>query len=154
MKVVDLGCPAGHRFEGWFQSEDDLQQQRADKLLSCPMCGDREVDKLPSAPRLNLGGSPTAPQGPKGGSGARQDVLAAMPSDLQAAWLQMVRQVMAKTEDVGDRFVQEARRMHYGEIEERGIRGQATREETRELLEEGIAVAPLPIPESLKKPLQ
>lgn len=68
--------------------------------------------------------------------------------------MKVVREVMARTEDVGERFAEEARRMHYGEIAERGIRGQATLAETRELLEEGIDVAPLPIPENLKRPLQ
>jgi hypothetical protein len=73
---------------------------------------------------------------------------------LQAAWLKMVRQVMANTEDVGERFAEEARRIHYGEGEDRGIRGQATREETQELLDEGISVLPLPVPKALKEPLQ
>jgi hypothetical protein len=68
--------------------------------------------------------------------------------------LQMVRQVMAHTEDVGPRFAEEARKMHYGEKQERSIRGQATREETEALIEEGIDVVPLPLPEHLKGPLQ
>ena len=71
----------------------------------------------------------------------------------QAAWLAMVRRVMAQTEDVGDRFASEARRMHYGETEERGIRGQATPQETAELLDEGIAVLPLALPQAAKEPL-
>ncbi len=73
---------------------------------------------------------------------------------VQAAVLNMVRQVMAHTEDVGTQFAEEARKMHYGESEERNIRGQATREETEALLEEGIEVMSLPVPESLKGPLQ
>jgi hypothetical protein len=73
---------------------------------------------------------------------------------LQAAWLQMARQIVNQTEDVGSRFAEEARKIHYGESEERGIRGQASREETEALLEEGIAVMPLPLPEGLKGPLQ
>ena len=75
-------------------------------------------------------------------------------AELQKAWLQVVRQVMANTEDVGERFADEARRIHYGETEERGIRGQASPEETRALLEEGIGVMPLPIPKALKGPVQ
>jgi hypothetical protein len=75
-------------------------------------------------------------------------------ASMQAAWLKMVRHVMANTDDVGERFAEEARRMHYGEAEERGIRGQASREETESLIEEGIGVLPLPIPKSLKEPLQ
>ncbi len=73
---------------------------------------------------------------------------------LQAAWMKAVAQVMAQTEDVGERFAEEARRIHYGEADERGIRGQATREETQALLEEGVAVLPLPVPPALKGPLQ
>jgi hypothetical protein len=75
-------------------------------------------------------------------------------AQLQAAWMQMVKHVVANTEDVGGAFSEEARKMHYGETEQRNIRGQATPEETQELLEEGIQVMPLPLPESLKGPLQ
>jgi hypothetical protein len=73
---------------------------------------------------------------------------------VQAAWMKMVRHVMANTEDVGNRFPEEARRMHYGETEERGIRGQASAQETQALIEEGIGVLPLPIPKVLKETLQ
>jgi hypothetical protein len=73
---------------------------------------------------------------------------------MQAKWLQMVRHVMANTEDVGERFPEEARRIHYGEAEERNIRGQASPEETEALLEEGIGVLPLAIPKALKGPIQ
>ena len=76
------------------------------------------------------------------------------PQALQAAWLHMVRRVMANTEDVGQRFAEEARRMHYGESEARGIRGQATAEQTEALLDEGIAVMPLPVPDGFKDTLQ
>ena len=75
-------------------------------------------------------------------------------TELQAAWLKMVRHVMANTVDVGTQFAEEARKIHYGETEQKQIRGQVSAEETRELLEEGIPVMPLPIPEALKGPLQ
>jgi hypothetical protein len=75
-------------------------------------------------------------------------------ASLQAEWMKMVRHVMANTEDVGERFAEEARRIHYGETEDRSIRGQASREETEALVEEGIAVLPLPIPKALKETLQ
>jgi hypothetical protein len=144
MKVLDLQCSAHHQFEGWFASEDDFQGQLGRGLVECPMCGDQAIAKKPSAPRLNLGAA--AP--------ARQEVMTAPDAKLQAAWLKMVRHVMANTEDVGERFAEEARRIHYGESEERGIRGQATPEQTQALLEEGVEVLPLPIPKSLKEPLQ
>lgn len=150
MKVLNLQCRHAHGFEGWFASEDDFQAQLARGLVECPVCGDAEVAKLPSAPRLNLGASePAAP------AAAKQEVMNAAPNaQLQAAWMQLVRQVMANTEDVGERFAEEARKIHYGESEDRGIRGQASREETQELLEEGISVLPLPIPKGMKGPLQ
>ena len=75
-------------------------------------------------------------------------------SEMQLAWLKMVQHVMANTEDVGKQFAEEARKIHYGESQERAIRGQASADETEALLEEGIAVLPLPIPASLKGPLQ
>lgn len=146
MKVLDLQCAHGHGFEGWFGSEDDFQLQLARGLVECPVCGDTAVAKKLSAPRLNLGASAPA-ESPK-----RE--VAAVDPQLQAAWMKMVRHVLANTEDVGDRFAEEARRIHYGETAERNIRGQASREETESLLEEGIAVMPLPIPKALKEPLQ
>ncbi|TFZ08828.1 DUF1178 family protein [Ramlibacter humi] len=147
MKVLNLQCSHQHVFEGWFGSEDEFQGQLQRGLVECPMCGDTGVAKLPSAPRLNLGAQPASPQ-------AKQEVAAMPNADMQAAWLKMVRHVMANTEDVGQRFAEEARRIHYGETEERGIRGQASREETEALLEEGIGVLPLPVPKALKGPVQ
>jgi hypothetical protein len=144
MKVLDLQCTAHHQFEGWFASEDDFQGQLGRGQVACPLCGDTAIAKKPSAPRLNLGAP--AP--------AKQEVMTAPDANLQAAWLKMVRHVLAHTEDVGERFAEEARKIHYGEREQRGIRGQATREETQALLEEGVEVLPLPIPDALKGPLQ
>ena len=147
MKVLNLQCGHAHGFEGWFASEDDFQDQLGRGLVECPLCGDAHVSKLPSAPRLNLGAAEPKPA-------PRQEVMAAPNPQLQAAWMQLVRQVMANTEDVGERFAEEARKIHYGESEERAIRGQASREETEALLEEGVPVLPLPIPKGLKGPLQ
>jgi hypothetical protein len=83
-----------------------------------------------------------------------QEVANLEPAQLQAALLKMVRHVVANTEDVGNSFPEEARKMHYGEAEQRNIRGHATPEETEELIDEGIAVMPLPLPDALKEPLQ
>jgi hypothetical protein len=83
-----------------------------------------------------------------------QEVANLEPAQLQAALLKMVRHVVANTEDVGDSFPEEARKMHYGETEARNIRGHATVEETEELIDEGITVMPLPLPDALKEPLQ
>ena len=150
MKVLNLQCAHRHAFEGWFGSEDDFQSQLGRGLVECPMCGDTAVSKLPSAPRLNLGANPEPKQPPR----QKSDVATMPDVELQKALLKMVRHVMANTEDVGENFAQEARRIHHGESAERGIRGQASPEETRELLEEGIGVLPLPIPKALKGPLQ
>lgn len=148
MKVLNLQCGHQHGFEGWFASEDDFQSQLGRQLVACPVCGDTAVAKLPTAPRLNLGAPAAEPAGP-----AQGDAGAAGPAR-QAAWLKMLRHVMANTEDVGEKFAEEARRIHYGEAEERNIRGQASREDTEALLEEGIAVLPLAVPAGLKGPLQ
>lgn len=144
MKVLDLRCQHGHRFEGWFASEDDFLDQNGRGLVECPLCGDRIVQRLPSAPRLNLSGATEPAAAP-----------ASPPQpDLQALWLKAVHHVLATTEDVGERFPDEARRIHYGEVESRGIRGRATPEQTQALRDEGIEVTPLPIPKALKEPLQ
>src|SRR5690349_20446854 len=101
---------------------------------------------MPSAPRLNLGAAEPQPKSPE----PKRDVMATTDAGLQAEWMRLVRHVMANAEDVGERFAEEARRIHYGESEERSIRGQASQEETQELLEEGIGVLPLPVPKGLK----
>ena len=180
MKVLDLRCTHQHSFEGWFASEDDFQSQLARGLVACPICTDQGITKMLSAPRLNLSGArdesasnraPAAADAhaaPQNTSTPNRSVSEAVPAaqnlpsevanmsaaQLQAAWMQMVKHVVANTEDVGGAFSEEARKMHYGETEQRNIRGQATPEETQELLEEGIQVMPLPLPESLKGPLQ
>ncbi|PWW48733.1 DUF1178 family protein [Melaminivora alkalimesophila] len=165
MKVLDLHCPQDHRFEGWFASEAEFQQQLEGGLLQCPLCFSAEIRKGLSAPRLNLrsarrdaGGArhpdaavATASEAPAAAEARDQALL---PGALQAAWLQLARHIVAHTEDVGDRFAHEARRIHHGQAQERGIRGRATPEEAAELLEEGIAVAPLWLPDAAKETLQ
>ena len=143
MKVIDLRCQSGHRFEGWFGSDDDFLEQNGRQLIACPLCADTVIVRLPSAPRLNL-------------SGAREAEPAAPPAqpDPQAQWLKAVRHVLAHTEDVGERFADEARRIHYGETAERGIRGQASREDAEALREEGIEVMAVPMPAALKGNVQ
>lgn len=155
MKVLNLRCANGHGFEGWFASEDDFLDQNGRGLIECPLCTDRVISRMPSAPRLNLSGareappSPTPAQAPaKPGPGA-----GALP-DLQALWVEAVRHALAHTEDVGERFAEEARRMHYGEIDSRGIRGVTSPDEREALREEGIEVVSLPIPPALKGPVQ
>ncbi len=150
MKVLDLQCAQSHGFEGWFGSEDDYTGQRARGLVACPMCGDTGITKKLSAPRLNLGHA----QAPA--EQVRHDVVAADDPHmaLQAAWLGMARRILAHTDDVGERFAEEARRIHYGELPHRGIRGKASQAETEALADEGIEVMQLALPEALKGPVQ
>lgn len=140
MKVLDLQCPHGHRFEGWFASTDDFEAQLSRKLVECPVCGATEVSRMPYAPRLNL-------------SGATQ-TRPAESHALQAQVMRALREVLEKTENVGERFAEEARRIHYNEAPARSIRGVTTPEDAQALVEEGIDVMPLPIPAALKEPLQ
>jgi hypothetical protein len=179
MKVLDLQCALGHSFEGWFGSQADYDSQRERGLVTCPVCNDSEITKMLSAPRLNLGHgtAPVVPQGQGGGQEAgaasaakvpetrSEEVASAVPApqsemaqpslqQIQAAMMNMVRHVMANTEDVGTQFAEEARKIHYGESHERNIRGQATRAETEALIDEGIDVMALPVPDNLKGPLQ
>lgn len=151
MKVLNLQCDSHHAFEGWFASEEDFASQLARGLLACPLCGSQAVAKLPSAPRLNLGAArPDEVSVPK----TQAVVSGGAEQALQAAWLQVAQRIVAQTEDVGERFAEEARKIHYGETEERGIRGKASREEAEALLDEGIDVMPLPLPDALKGPVQ
>lgn len=156
MKVLNLRCANGHGFEGWFASEDDFLQQNGSGRIECPICADRIVTRLPAAPRLNLLGgrepAPAAAQAPAAQSSS--GAAPAQAADLQAAWLQAVRKLLASTEDVGDRFAERARRMHYGEEPTRGIRGQVTPEDRAALLDEGIETLAIPVPSALKGPVQ
>lgn len=140
MKVYNLSCEQDHRFEGWFASEDDYAAQLAHERIECPVCESRAVRKLPSAPRLNLSSAP-APH---------SDSLA----NAQSQAMQALRQIVARTEDVGERFAEEARRIHYNEVPERPIRGMASVSQCEALVEEGVNVMMLPLPAALKQPLQ
>ena len=162
MKVLDLQCSHGHVFEGWFASHEDYESQRERGLLTCPVCEDAQVSKMLCAPRLNLGhasaaepaGPATDPSTQPAPEAVAQTLAQMSPQQMQATMLKMVRHVLANTQDVGPQFAEEARKMHHGEAEQRNIRGQATREETEALLEEGIDILPLPLPAGLKDTLQ
>lgn len=140
MKVYNLSCERDHRFEGWFSSEEDFSSQLEHQHIECPVCESHGIRKMPSAPRLNLSGA----QAPK------DDAY----TELQAKLIEAARQLIANTEDVGDRFVEEARRIHYNEVPHRGIRGNASADECAELADEGIDVIQLAVPAALKHSLQ
>ena len=178
MKVLDLQCGQQHVFEGWFGSEVDFQDQLGRGLVQCPLCCDATISKRLSAPRLNLGsareksadgereqsrepsGNPAHEASREGSreeaAPARQDLVTGPQADpaLAAAWMAIAKRIIANTDDVGDKFAEEARKIHYGETKERSIRGKASADETQALLEEGIAVLPLLMPEALKGRLQ
>jgi hypothetical protein len=203
MKVLNLRCGREHSFEGWFGSDADYESQLERKLIECPMCGDAQIVRMPTAPRLNVSnlrdshsGRPTqreprdeqadrrqdersvdpSPAGrhpgsaPTQGASASSNAMTVRPSrdvvdprspehaqalaQAQADVMQALREVVEKTEDVGDQFPEEARRMHYGEAEQRSIRGVASMDDAAALREEGIDVLALPLPPSLKGRLQ
>jgi hypothetical protein len=155
MKVLNLQCSHQHDFEGWFASEDDFHQQLERGLLSCPLCGDAQVRKMLSAPRLNLGRTRDEPVARAGSDDGLVELGRTAPgSELQARLLRAMRELMSKTEDVGERFADEARAMHHGDMEQRNIRGRTTPEVAMELIEEGVEVMPLPALPALKETLQ
>ena len=153
MKVMDLRCGLGHGFEGWFASEADYGSQRERGLLDCPVCGNADVKRLPSAPRLNLSGA-RAPEAsaPQGAPAAAAET--ALPAHAAARLVEAVAELLKNTQDVGPRFAEEARRIHYGESEAKAIRGQTTPQERAALADEGIEVFTLPLGLPPKTPLQ
>lgn len=150
MKVLDLQCSLGHTFEAWFGSEADFIDQRRRSLVQCPLCGDASIVKKLSAPRLALSGSREIRREP---SDATSD---ASSSDfaLTKAWFTLVQKLAAETTDVGCDFVEQARKMHYGEAKLRSIRGTASLDETHALADEGIEVLTFPMPATNKQLLQ
>lgn len=154
MKVFDLRCGQGHVFEGWFGSEADYRDQQQRGLLQCPLCGDGEIAKGLSAPRLNLGAAAAQSAETTAPVATLPDSAPEKLRALQAAWLQLSRQLAQGSEDVGTRFAEQALAMHRGEQEEKPIRGQATPAQARELLEEGVPVLPLALPKASGETLQ
>jgi hypothetical protein len=127
MILYELRCTSDHRFEGWFRNSDAFETQQLAHEIACPVCGDKQVDRALMAPAV----------GRKGNS---------LPDRAQAiTLLRTLRKLVEDShENVGDRFAEEARKIHYGETEQRGIYGEATDEEAEELADEGIEVGKLP----------
>lgn len=140
MIVLNLSCDKLHRFEGWFASGDDFAVQHTRGMVTCPVCGSHSITKLPSSPRVKRS---------RGQSGAPDDKTAGQQvssADRGEVLMMLVDHLIASSEDVGERFVEEARRIHYDEAPSRSIRGVASAEETQSLLDEGIIVISLPVP--------
>ncbi len=149
MIVFNLSCPQHHYFDGWFRAADDFERQSASSMVACPICGDKDIIKQLSAPRLNMGATDVAvsdasPMPPA--ANLVQDVLpVSMVPGLQAHMLTQFKQfVLANTENVGHNFAETARKMHYGEEAHRNIRGRVSGEESQALREEGIETVGLP----------
>ena len=138
MIVYDLACSQGHRFEGWFASSDEFARQREQGIVRCPVCDVPSVDRLPSA---HVAGPRTDPQPPAAAPAQPPaNSVAGLPPEILAK----LREIVQGTENVGRRFPEEARRIHYEEVPPRAIRGQASAEEAKALTDEGIEFAALP----------
>lgn len=161
MIVYDLECRDWqHRFEGWFKSSDDYSHQQGRGLVSCPQCGSVQVSKAIQAPRLARKGNQIAePKHPARRPPAvaetpQPSVPGAMTNTsftpqqmgVMQALVKIQAEALKTSRFVGENFVDDARAMHYGEREAEAIHGQATIDEAKELLEEGIGVMPLPFP--------
>lgn len=129
MILFTLRCCHGHEFEGWFRDGDGFAAQQKAGEIACPECGDASVEKAVMAPRLGR---------------SREALPAVSPAQFRAALLEMRRQVETNCDYVGNRFAEEARRIHYGEIDPHGIYGEASDEESRELSDEGIRFGRIP----------
>ena len=174
MKVYNLACPLDHRFEGWFASEEDCLAQQDKGMLACPICDSTEITRMPSAPHIAKSGSskvvssteltvanPAAADNSGIGGAISGDVVALTGGDhsqleaqVQAAFLKGMRELMGRSEDVGNSFAEEARKIHYKESPERSIRGQTTLDEAEALREEGIEVMAMPMMPAFKNTLQ
>jgi hypothetical protein len=128
-----LTCDHGHDFEGWFGASGDYDDQQARGLLECPVCASKGVRKQIMAPAI---------------SGTKRNARDIGPAQMQAMMMEAAGRIRAHVEenfdDVGDGFASEARAIHEGKAEDRGIYGQATPKEVRDLVEDGVPIAPLP----------
>jgi len=150
-----LRCERDHTFESWFQSSSAYESQVKRKLVECPSCGSTKVEKAIMAPRIvksTVGkkGRETAPPVPATAPettapAGPQSLLMAQERELRAKLKELRDHIVKNADNVGEQFPSEARKMHYGDIEHRPIFGEASPQEARELIEEGIEVAPLPV---------
>ncbi|ATN36171.1 hypothetical protein ACO34A_20490 [Rhizobium sp. ACO-34A] len=131
-----LICENAHDFEGWFSESADFDRQKASGFLACPICGSLDISKVLMAPSVS-----TARQKEKIGALAVNEAQKEVAAKLK----EVIASIRANSEDVGERFPEEARKIHYGETEARGIIGQASPNEVKSLIDEGIEIAPLPM---------
>jgi hypothetical protein len=131
-----LSCDGGHSFDGWFSSSADFDRQAELGLVSCPVCGSASVAKELMAPSVSTGRKKDE---------AKVLMMDQARKEAVAKIRELVTAIRENSEDVGNKFPEEARKIHYGEAEQRGLIGKATADEARALIEEGIEIAPLPV---------
>jgi hypothetical protein len=141
MKVYNLQCEDGHSFEGWFRSEDDFISQNKKGLFSCPICENTTISRIPSAAHIQSNKTKD--------SGANNKTIS---YEVQKKLVEVAKQILKDSENVGNRFAEEAKKIHRNESEMRSIHGTATIKESQELKDEGIDILTLPLDISGKKP--
>jgi hypothetical protein len=148
----NLRCEKGHSFESWFQSSTAYESQEKRKLVSCPACGSIKVERAIMAPQIvskkGRGAAMPAPaETPTTDATAQAStpLLMAQELELRAKIKELRDHIVKNADNVGERFPNEARKMHYGDIEHRPIYGEASPEEARSLIDEGVEVSPLPV---------
>lgn len=139
MILFKLKCASDHEFEAWFRDNAAYDRQRSRNLITCPDCGVTAVEKAPMAPRLQR--SRTAVEAKEATKAA---TVPASPAQLRRLLQEVRRQVESHCDYVGNRFADEARRMHRGEVDARGIYGEASNQQADELADEGIEIARIP----------
>ncbi len=155
MILYRLRCSKGHEFESWFKDSKTYERQEKKSLVGCAVCGDGKVVRAPMAPRLSKGSKKVEVEKPAAGTPAtppapspEQQQMAAlakhMPKELREALLKVRAEVEKNCEHVGTKFAEEARKIHYGESDKRGIYGETSEEEAEALAEEGIEFGRLP----------
>jgi hypothetical protein len=144
-----LRCEAGHSFESWFQSSSAYESQERRHLINCPNCGSANVERAIMAPRIvgKKGREKAAPEAAaptETAPGESTSLMMTQERELRAKLKELRDHIVKTADNVGDRFPNEARKMHYGDIEHRPIYGEASPEEARALIDEGVEVSPLP----------
>ena len=145
-----LRCDDGHAFESWFQDSAAYDSQRKRKLVDCPTCGSTKIDKAIMAPKIGRSSKRAAPESSPAEPSAvpdttTQPLMMAQERELRAKLRELRDHVTKNADNVGDKFPNEARKMHYGDIEHRPIYGEASPQEARAMIDEGIEVSPLPV---------
>lgn len=149
----NLRCAKGHAFESWFQSSAAYETQEKRKLVNCPVCGSAKVERAIMAPQIvSKKGRESAEAAPAPATttevtapAASTPLLMAQERELRAKLKELREHIVKNADNVGERFPNEARKMHYGDIEHRPIYGEASPEEARALIDEGVEVTPLPV---------